>query len=135
MMRWRWKSVQRSCSVMEGTSRMPSGLSSSRFRHGRRDNSMLRNRSPRSNLRRHSLYDPCETCLNTPEILPQPQAETEEETMSQARVSVRRFLETGLAMPVTGSLLMEQAAQAATPGPSPSAGIYQRLGIRTPLNA
>ena len=28
--------------------------------------------------------------------------------MSQARVSRRRFLETGLAMPVTGSLLMER---------------------------
>ena len=55
--------------------------------------------------------------------------------MSQARVSRRRFLETGLAMPVTGSLLMERAARAAALGPSPSAGIYQRLGIRTPINA
>jgi len=55
--------------------------------------------------------------------------------MSQARVSRRRFLETGLAMPVTGSLLMERAVRAAVPEPSPTAGIYQRLGIRTPINA
>ena len=55
--------------------------------------------------------------------------------MSKPRVSRRRFLGTGLTMPVTGSLLMERAVRAAVPEPSPTAGIYQRLGIRTPINA
>ena len=56
--------------------------------------------------------------------------------MSQARVSRRRFLRTGLAAPVTGALLTEgSAAQAAMPALPHSAGIYQRLGIRTPINA
>jgi len=56
--------------------------------------------------------------------------------MSQARVSRRRFLRTGLAAPVTGALLAEgSAAQAAEPALPHSGGIYQRLGIRTPINA
>ena len=56
--------------------------------------------------------------------------------MSQARVSRRSFLRTGLAAPVTSALLVEgSAAQAATLAPPHSAGIYQRLGIRTPINA
>ena len=56
--------------------------------------------------------------------------------MSQAHVSRRRFLRTGLAVPVTGTLLAKgpgvQAAMRALPH---SSGIYQRLGIRTPINA
>jgi L-seryl-tRNA(Ser) seleniumtransferase len=84
----------------------------------------------------HSLYRKCETCLNTPEILPHPQAEEEEETMSQADVSRRRFLKTGLAVPVTGTLLAEGlGARAAALALPHSAGIYQRLGIHTPINA
>ena len=56
--------------------------------------------------------------------------------MSQARVSRRRFLKTGLATPVTSALLAEASAtQAAALAVPHSAGIYQRLGIRTPINA
>ncbi|MCI0621418.1 MAG: aminotransferase class V-fold PLP-dependent enzyme [Acidobacteria bacterium] len=56
--------------------------------------------------------------------------------MSHAHVSRRQFLRTGLAMPAAGTLLGEgPAAQAATLVLPHSAGIYQRLGIRTPINA
>lgn len=56
--------------------------------------------------------------------------------MSKSRVSRRRFLRTGLAVPAAGGVLMQgQTVQAATPMVSHSAGIYQRLGLRTPINA
>src|SRR5437867_1816046 len=64
------------------------------------------------------------------------QAEEQEETMYKAHVSRRCFLRTGLAIPVTSTQLVERAGAGTAMAARPrSAGIYQRLGIRTPINA
>jgi L-seryl-tRNA(Ser) seleniumtransferase len=54
----------------------------------------------------------------------------------KSHFSRRRFLETGLVLPIAGATLAESAAARAGAGSVPhTASVYKRLGVRTPINA